>query len=84
MKWNKFALRKTDEEEKQYFGTDEIWSEPVPDSEEMVLISDGVTIWLDEWYSDTDGANLMDSDALGLYWMPLPELPKKVNNDSDL
>ncbi|MBM7180489.1 hypothetical protein JO388_09420 [Streptococcus suis] len=78
MGWNKFALRKTDSEEKAYFGTDEIWNYPVPDSETKVLVSDGFSIWMDEWYQDSDGANLMDTDALGLYWMPLPEPPKEV------
>lgn len=77
MKWNKFTLRKTDAEEKEYFGVDEIWDNPVPDSEEKVLVSDGTNIWIDEWYQDSDGANLMDTDALGLYWMPFPELPKE-------
>ncbi|MGU7966369.1 hypothetical protein ACS6YB_08420 [Streptococcus suis] len=47
MKWNKFSLRKTDSEEKAYFGTDEIWNYPVPDSETKVLVSDGFSIWLD-------------------------------------
>lgn len=80
MKWNKFKLRRTDLEERDYFGTDEIWDYPVPDSEEKVLVSDGTTIWIDEWYQDLDGANLMDADALGLYWMPLPELPKEIKS----
>lgn len=78
MKWNKFRVRKTDAEEKGYFDCDEIWDYPVPDSEEKVLVSDGVGVWIDEWYSDFDGAGLLDSDAEGLYWMPLPELPKEV------
>ncbi|HEM5175159.1 TPA: hypothetical protein U1319_000496 [Streptococcus suis] len=77
MEWNKFTLRKTDSEEEAYFGTDEIWNHPVPDSETKVLVSDGFSIWIDEWYQDSDGANLMDTDALGLYWMSLPELPKE-------
>lgn len=78
MKWNKFTLVKADSEEEEYFGCDEIWDSPLPDSEEKVLVSDGVNIWIDEWYQDSDCANLMESDALGLYWMPLPELPKDV------
>ena len=78
MKWNKFTLRKTDSEEKEYFGCDEIWDNPLPDNEEVVLVSDGTNIWIDEWHQDSDGANLMDADALGLYWMSLPEPPKEV------
>jgi hypothetical protein len=78
MKWNKFTLRKTKQEEKEHFGTDEIWDTPLPESEQSVLVSNGIDIWIDEWYQDLDGANLMDTDALGLYWMPLPELPKEV------
>lgn len=35
MKWNKFTLRKTDSEEKEYFGCDEIWDSPLPDNEEV-------------------------------------------------
>lgn len=77
MAWNKFVLVKTDAEEKEYFGVDEIWDTPIPDNEEKVLVSDGFSIWIDEWYCDDDGCSLMDSDTLGLYWMPLPELPKK-------
>lgn len=44
MKWNKFTLRKTDSEEKEYFGCDEIWDSPLPDNEEVVLVSDGTII----------------------------------------
>ena len=78
MEWIKFKTRKLTEEElskPEYMYYEFMWDCQIPDVDENVLVSDGKTIWTEDWV-DYD-----DSDAEGLYWMPLPELPKEISNE---
>ncbi|WP_150203325.1 hypothetical protein [Streptococcus constellatus] len=89
MKWNKFSTRELTQEEREFFTENVtfIWEDPVPDVGETVLVSDGITIWLEAWTEfDGDAVGLEDNDAEGLYWMQLPELPKEeeFNNDTEI
>ncbi|MFS9328654.1 hypothetical protein QM364_06720 [Streptococcus anginosus] len=89
MKWNKFSTRDLTQEEREFFTENVtfIWEYPVPDVGETVLVSDGITIWLEAWTEfDEAAVGLEDNDAQGLYWMPLPELPKEeeFNNDTEI
>ena len=51
MKWNKFSTRELTQEEREFFTENVtfIWEDPVPDVGETVLVSDGITIWLEAW-----------------------------------
>ncbi|UGQ07443.1 hypothetical protein [Streptococcus anginosus] len=88
MKWNKFSTRELTQEEREFFTENVtfIWEDPIPDVDETVLVSDGKTIWTEDWVEYDEGLGLEDSDAEGLYWMPLPELPKEeeFNNDTKI
>lgn len=80
-KWNRFTTRPlTDEEQEIYSeGVNFMWNEPAPDIDETILVSDGVDIWTDTWVEyGLNCLNLENNDAEGLWWMPLPELPKEV------
>lgn len=51
----------------------------IPDDEEQVLISNGVSVWQDTFFNDDDGCYLDSGiDLIGLAWMPLPKPHKTV------
>lgn len=78
MTWNKFKIRNLTEEEKKDFPeyTEAVWEKPVPNIGEDILVSDGKTIWIDNWCDVDDGVELVNAQKTeGLYWMPLPKLP---------
>ena len=70
MKWIKFKTRKLTEEELSEYKY--MYN---------VLVSNGERIWTEDWVEYDEGLGLEDSDAEGLYWMPLPELPKEMSNE---
>lgn len=84
MKWIKFKTRKLTEEELseyKYMYYEFMWDCRIPEVGETVLVSDGETIWTEDWVEYDEGEGLEDSDAEGLYWMPLPESPKEMSNE---
>ena len=78
-RWTKFEARKPDEEEKkEYPDADYIVVGNTPDDDQEILASDGKYVWKDTFCNDEQGCYLDNSgDLLGLWWMPLPELPKE-------
>mgnify|MGYP007039927157 CR=1 FL=1 len=84
MKWVKFKARKLTEEElskPEYMYYEFMWDCQAPEVDETVLVSDGKSIWTEDWVEYDEGLCLEDSITEGLYWMPLPELPKEVTNE---
>lgn len=82
MKWIKFKTRKLTEEEIESYPTwDFIWDCLIPDVGDAVLVSNGKMIWIDTWTEVGYGTDLLEDEAEGLYWMPLPELPKEAANE---
>lgn len=53
-----------------------IENESKPSDFEMFLLAD-----IDTWTEVGEGTDLLENEAEGLYWMPLPELPKGVTNE---
>lgn len=76
--WQKLTIREADEEERadgykfMYVGRN------IPDIGEWCLVSDGTHIWLEEWVEFDVGVGFEETDP-PIWWMPLPELPKKEN-----
>lgn len=84
MKWTKFKTRELTEKESsepKYMYYEFMWDCQVPEDGETVLVSNGERTWTEEWVDYDEGEGLEDSDAEGLYWMPLPELQKEVSNE---
>lgn len=79
MKWIKLVTRPLTEEEKAegydyYF----MWDGITPDIYEIVLVSDGESVWTDTWVEYDKGVAFENSDEDELYWMPLPEPPTET------
>lgn len=61
------------------FDEDDMLNCPLPDAEEEILISDGISVWVDTLMTDVEDDNIvyyLDSsnrNLKGLAWMPLPE-----------
>lgn len=84
MKWIEFKTRELTEEELseyKYMYYESMWDCKIPEVDETVLVSNGERIWTEDWVDYDEGLGLEDSDAEGLYWMPLPELPKEISNE---
>ena len=79
-KWIPFKLRKADDEEREYFGCDEVLDCQLPDEDQEILISYksgyvGVdTFMYDDggWYLDSGCEFVTEAVA----WMPKPEIYK--------
>ena len=53
---------------------------PLPDDEEEILVSDGVSVWLDAFMNDDECyLDCSNRELIGLAWMPLPE-PYRTKN----
>lgn len=83
MKWTRFISRELNDEEAECYGNmyQFIWDCPIPDEDEEVLLTDGQTIWTEQWIDYGDGQCLENSDPEGLYWMPFSELLKELEKD---
>lgn len=74
--WIEFKVRDLTLEEKEihpdwYYMMDC----PAPKHGEEILVSNGISTWIDTWHSDNDGCYLDDGFDLEIYraaWMPLP------------
>ena len=62
----------------------EIYSSPMPDDEQEILVSDGEIIWLDIFLNEGDEGCYFDSgreiEPNFTHWQPLPEPPKGDKN----
>lgn len=74
--WIPFTWRKADEEEKELYGLDFIYTCEIPDVEEEILVSDEKSVWKDTFMMDDDGFYLDGigtGDLIGLAWQSLPK-----------
>ena len=78
---DKCAGQEEESSKPEYMYYEFMWDCRVPDVDETVLVSNGKTIWTEDWVEYEEGLRLEDSETEGLCWMPLPELPKEVSNE---
>ena len=75
--WVKFTVEKDEN------GV-EMYSNPIPDGEQDILVADGGNVWLDIFINEGDEGCYFDSGREIVpnftHWMPLPEPPKGVEN----
>jgi hypothetical protein len=74
--WIPFRLREMTEEERVYHpGEKFMWSDPLPDVEQAILVSDGENVWEDVFCDDGEFCYLENHDYLteGMAWMPKPK-----------
>lgn len=82
MKWIEFKTRElTEEEIESYPIWDLMWDCSIPNIGDAILVSNGKMIWIDTWTEVDYGTDLLEDEAEGLYWMPLPELPEEMSNE---
>jgi len=71
------------------FDEDDMLNCPLPDAEEEILISDGISVWVDTLMTNVEDDNIvyyLDSsnrNLKGLAWMPLPEPHVKKASGND-
>lgn len=73
--WNKLTTREANDEEKAD-GYTFMWDGAMPEIGETVIVTDGDEIYMREWQEFDVGVGFEDIDP-PLWWMSLPELPKK-------
>lgn len=71
MNWKHCYLRKTDAQEKAYFGSDEIWAGQIPDLDEEVLIYQNGHYDVDCMTDVNSGIALYNNDYDDFYWCEL-------------
>lgn len=76
--WNEINLRKPVLKPGEYFDyhDDTCIADNLPEYNEEVLVTDGITIWVDSFDCDDDGVYLSGTgdDMVGVIaWMPLPK-----------
>lgn len=75
--WIPFTKRPlTDEEKADFPRHKEILNCPLPDDGQSILVTDGSTVWKDEYYYDFEGCYLDSGCELvteATAWMPLPK-----------
>ena len=86
--WIPFKLREMTETEREiYPEVTETWADPMPDDDQIILITDGTTAWTDKFQVDyDDGSCYLASDVNieeGMAWVPCPKLYKKENGNAD-
>lgn len=70
--WIKFTVEKDEN------GV-EMYSSPIPDDEQEILVSDGEIIWLDIFINEGEGCYFDSGEEIVpnvTHWMPLPNPPK--------
>jgi hypothetical protein len=79
MNWIKFTTRELDEEEREeYPEWDYILDCPTPDDGQEIFVSNGRSVWKDEFIKNGVECYLDGGEDLeGLWWMPLPDPPKE-------
>lgn len=79
MKWNKLTLIELTKEEQEEYGYETLWSGPIPELDEEVLVtfplSSGkfVDTRIDIWIEIGDGVGFENTDNDVIYWMEIPQ-----------
>ena len=79
MKWNKLTVRELTKEEQEEYGYETLWSGPIPELDEEVLVtyplSAGkfVDTRIDTWIEIGDGVGFENTDNDVIYWMKIPQ-----------
>lgn len=86
MNWNKLTTRPLNDEEKEHYpDCDFMWDGKTPDIWERVLVYAYGEIEIDTWQDfGSCGVGFENRDDGIIYWMPLPETPKEVADDSEV
>ena len=79
MKWNKLTLIELTKEEQEEYGYETLWSGPIPELDEEVLVtfplSSGkfVDTYIATWEEIGDGVGFENTDEDVIYWMEIPQ-----------
>lgn len=71
MEWKRAYIRKTTEEEEEFYNSDEIWGGQVPDIDQDVLIYHNGDYSIDYMTDFEDGINLYENSYTEFYWCQL-------------
>ncbi|WPC07996.1 hypothetical protein [Globicatella sp. PHS-GS-PNBC-21-1553] len=79
IKWNYVVSRPPTADELEIYGHEYIWDGVTPEEDEMVIVSDGKTTWVDMWVCHgNDDCNFdSDLDLKEFYWVSIPKPPIK-------
>ena len=79
MKWNKLTLIELTKEEQEEYGYETLWSGPIPELDEEVLVtfplSSGkfVDTYVDIWLEFEIGVGFENTENDVIYWMEIPQ-----------
>lgn len=79
IKWNYVTTRPLTEDEFAIYNCEYIWDGVIPEGDEVVIVSDGKTVWVDMWvdYGNDDCNFDGGADLKEFYWTSLPKPPIK-------
>ena len=79
MKWNKLTLIELTKEEQEEYGYETLWSGPIPELDEEVLVTyplssgEFVDTSIDTWEEFDEGLGFENTENDVIYWMEIPQ-----------